>query len=253
MTGDDSDRAELVAANAILFAQNVLDGFGHVSVRSGSERFLLSRNLAPGLVAEPDLQEFDLAAGTADARPVFLERFIHSELYRARPDVGAVVHSHAPSVVPFSVTETPLVPVWHMASFLADAVPVFDIADHESGSNMLVDSPELGAELAVVLGAGSVALMRGHGMVVVAPTLRQAVFRAVYTMLNAGIQSEALRLGPVRRLSPEECQAATAVNSRQVDRAFELWRRSALAGPMDRQSGQQLPAATPRGAVVVPR
>jgi len=220
---------ELVDANHILFHQGVVDGFGHVSVRdpAQSDRFLLSRSMAPALVARADVMRFDLDGNAArDARTPYLERFIHAEIYRARPDVRAVVHSHSPCVIPFGVANgTPLRAICHMSGFLGAATPVFEIRSAAGpASDLLIRSRALGAALARSLGTHAVVLMRGHGSTTVGASLRQAVFRAVYAEVNARLQAEALRLGAVTYLTDEEAAAASASNDAQINRAWELWK-----------------------------
>ena len=155
---------DLVIANRILYAQDVVDGYGHVIARHphDPERFLMSRALAPGLVTAADIQELGLDGELAkpDPRPAYLERFIHSEVYKARPDVHAVVHSHSPTVVPFSVTQVPLKPI--RAAFLYPEVPVFDTRATAGWTNLLISNAALGKALAQTLGGNSVALLRGH-------------------------------------------------------------------------------------------
>ena len=229
-----SERVEdLVVANRILFDQGVLDGFGHVSVRDERDpgRFLLARSMAAGLVAAEDVMAFDFDGVPIDprGRAVFLERFIHAEIYRVRPDVQAVVHSHSPNLVPFGVTPAPLRPIYHMTGFLAAGVPVFEIrAVAGENSNMLITDGRLGAALAQTLGDKAVALMRGHGSIAVGQSLRQAVYRAVYMEMNARLQSEAMRLGPVNYLTPGEAAGAAEVNDRMLERPWALWKRKAM-------------------------
>ncbi|HEX9490933.1 MAG TPA: class II aldolase/adducin family protein [Stellaceae bacterium] len=232
------DRAlveDVVAANRILYDQGVVDGFGHVSARSDKDanRFLLARSMAPGLVKAEDILEFDLAgnAVVAQGRALYLERFIHSEIYKAHPNVKAIVHSHSPSVIPFGVTGVPLKPIYHMSSFLGAGVPIFEIREAGGdGTDMLVRNPALGAALAQKLGNSTVLLMRGHGDVVVGDSVRQAVFRAIYTETNAKLQSEALRLGQVTFLNDQEAAASMATNAALVDRAWDLWKAKAMGG-----------------------
>lgn len=225
--------ADLVDANHILFDQGVVDGFGHVSLRHPhrADRFLLSRSMAPALVEAGDILCFDLDAEpvTPDAPPAYLERFIHGEVYRARPDVMAVVHSHSPAVVPFGVVGgVPLRPVCHMCGFLGRGAPVFEIREAAGeASDLLIRDRRLGAALARALGSEAAVLMRGHGSTVVGASLRQAVFRAVYTEVGARLQSEALRLGAVTYLTEGEAAAAAAANDTQLGRAWDLWRRRA--------------------------
>lgn len=226
--------ADLVIASHILSDQGALDAFGHVSIRHPSDpnRFLMSRSLAPALVTAADIMEYDLDGNPVDARgrASFLERFIHAEIYRARPDVQAVVHSHANAVIPFSVSTVTLRPVALIEAFLPQPVPVFDIHETAGVTNMLVSNSPLGRALAQTLGSGSVALMRGHGMVVAAPTLPLAVYRTIYTMIDANLEAEAIALGgKVTYLEPEEARAADKVLDQIHLRAWDLWKREALA------------------------
>ena len=224
---------ELVDANHILFDQGVVDGFGHVSVRhpDRSDRFLLARSMAPALVTERDVLEFDMeGAAVEEGGPAaYLDRFIHSEIYRKRGDVHAVVHSHSPSVVPFGVVKAArLQPMFHMCGFLGGSTPVFEIRDFAGdGSDLLISNKQLGAALAQSLGRGPAVLMRGHGSTVVGSNLRQAVFRAVYTEVGARLQTEAMRLGPVTYLTEEEAIATTNTIGTQIDRSWYLWLKAA--------------------------
>ncbi len=225
--------ADLVDANRILFQHGVVDAFGHVSVRHPLRRdhFLLARNLAPGLVTAADIEEFgpDSEPVRADAPRVYLERFLHGEIYRARPDVVAVVHSHAASVIPFGlVCDRPLRAVFHMAGFLGTRVPVFEIRRCSGdATDLLIRSREQGAALAADLGAQAVVLMRGHGATVVGPDLRLVVFRAIYTKQNAELQAQALALGQPVYLTEAEGAAAARNIGGQIDRPWSLWRRAA--------------------------
>ena len=230
LTADAGLIDDLVVANKILYAHGVVDAFGHVSVRHDKvpERFLLSRNLAPAQVKQSDIIEFDLNGNPFNARgrPVYLERFIHGSIYRARPDVHAIVHSHSHSVVPFGGSKTStLKSLWHMSGFLGDEVPVFEIRDVAGDdSDLLITSNQLGQALADSLGKGPVVLMRGHGATVVASDLRLAVFRAVYTQLNAELQMQAMALGAVTYLSAGEALSATNSVGSQADRAWNMWK-----------------------------
>jgi ribulose-5-phosphate 4-epimerase/fuculose-1-phosphate aldolase len=228
---------DLVAANRILVDQGVLDGYGHVSARHDRDpnRYLMSRSRAPELVTAADIMEYDLESEAVEprGRTSYLERFIHGEIYRARPDVRAIVHSHSPSVIPFGVTGAPLRPLYHMSAFLAAGVSVFDIRAAAGGAtDMLVRTPALGRALAQSLGARPVALMRGHGAVVVGTTLPQVVFRSVYTEMNARLQAQAMALGgPVTYLSPEEAHQAEASIAGTLGRPWELWKQKARRSP----------------------
>lgn len=222
-------RSELVTASHILFMKSILDGFGHVSARDPDDpdTFLISRNIAPGLVGREDIMRLDLDGNDVDAsghRP-FLERFIHGSIYRHRPDVNAIVHSHSASVLPFSISKSgALQPVMHMSGFLGSRVPVYEVRDHgHEGCDMLIRTAQMGDELARSLGSESVVLMRGHGMTVVASDVRLAVFRAVYTEVNARVQVAAQSMGEYIALTPEEARAADETNSAQNLRTWTLW------------------------------
>jgi len=225
---------DLVVANRVLANQGVLDAYGHVSIRhpANPERYLMSRQLAPEMVTAEDILEYDLDSNVVGGgeHSVFLERFIHGELYRARPDVHAVVHSHSPSVIPFGVTTVPLKPVYHMAGFLYAGVPNFDIRKHRGMTNMLVTDGALGKALADTLGAKNVSLMRGHGNIVVGPNIKVATYRAIYTEINARLQMQALQLGgEITYLDPEEGRLIDSVQAQAtINRPWALWRRKAL-------------------------
>jgi ribulose-5-phosphate 4-epimerase/fuculose-1-phosphate aldolase len=225
---------DLVAANRILSNEGVVDGFGHVSVRHGTTIgvFLLARSMAPGLVTAADIMQFgdDGEALGGDHRTAYVERYIHSEIYKALPTVQAVVHSHSPAVIPFGVTSARLRPIYHMSSFLGRDVPIFEIRDTGGeATDMLIRTPLLGAALAQSLGDATVALMRGHGNVVVGRSLPEVVFRAIYTETNARLQADALRLGDGRAiyLSDGEAAASMATNAGVLTRAWELWKAAA--------------------------
>jgi ribulose-5-phosphate 4-epimerase/fuculose-1-phosphate aldolase len=222
-------REDLVIANHILAKHGVVDGFGHVSVRhpQDSARFILARSMAPALVTLADLLEFDLDGNPTDPtgpRP-YLERFIHSAIYAQRPDVMAVVHNHSPAVIPFGVSTVPLRPIYHMAGFLGGGVPIFDIRADAGETDMLIRTPALGCAHANCLGHGPVTLMRGHGATVTGNSLQQVVYRSIYMEMNARLQAEALRLGPVTYLTETEAALAAATNDGQVQRPWELWAR----------------------------
>jgi HCOMODA/2-hydroxy-3-carboxy-muconic semialdehyde decarboxylase len=226
---------DIVIGSRILADFGVLDGFGHVSARDpkNPNRFLMSRSLAPALVTADDIMEFDLDGNAVDAqgRSVFLERFIHSEIYRARPDVMAVVHTHSPGVIPFSVSQVPLRAMYHNPAFLAAGAPVWDIARDFGATDMLVRDAARGKSLAETLADKSVVLMRGHGDVTVGPSVRVAVFRAYYTDINARLQLQAIALGgEVNYLTPEEGAKADAINLAVLDRIWNLWKMRVTPG-----------------------
>jgi ribulose-5-phosphate 4-epimerase/fuculose-1-phosphate aldolase len=226
--------ADLAAASRILAAHGVVDGFGHVSLRHPESpgRYLMARSVAPALVMPDDIMEYDLDSNplNANGRSSFLERFIHGEIYKARPDIQSVVHSHSPSVIPFGLVAVPLEAMFHNAAFLAAGVPVFDIREKFGATDLLVGNPEKGIALASVLGSLDVVLMRAHGSVACGPTLQTAVFRAVYTEVNARIQHWTMALAAqtgspgMAALEPEEGRLADVINQTAGMRAWDLWR-----------------------------
>jgi len=218
---------ELFAANRILVGEGVLDGFGHVSARSPLERarYFMTRGNSGGPATEDGVLELDADSNpvrASDARPS-IERFIHGEIYRERPDVMAIVHTHAPPLIPFGVSTTPLRPLHHMCGFLEDGAPVFDIRREHGLTNMLITSGELGQALAASLGRRAVVLMRGHGATVVGTSLKEAVFRAVYATLNAQLLPIALALGQPTYLDPEEARLADEIHHAVLDRPWQHW------------------------------
>lgn len=229
MTPLDLARQELSLANHILFSQQVLDAFGHVSQRDpdSPDHFLLSRNKAPALVGPEDILRYDLSGQPVEraGEKAYLERFIHSAIYAQRPEVQAIVHSHSASVVPFTVSKRRrLMPVCHMSGFLTSQTPVFEIRDHAGpASDMLIRNNALGQALATCLGPAALVLMRGHGSTVVGQSLRQAVFRAVYAEKSARIQMQAEALGDVVYLNDKEAAQADEANSGQIARAWDFW------------------------------
>ena len=219
---------DLVYANRILYQQDVLDGFGHVSVRSDKDpsHFLLSRSMAPALVTSNDIMEYDREGEPVDARGrnSYVERYIHAAIYRLRPDVKAIVHSHSPDIIPYSVTGTILRPVYHVSAFLRLGAPIFDSQEGFGDTDMLIRDNKLGDGLAKVLGNSGIALIRGHGFVAVAESTPVAVYRAIYTQINARVQAEGMKLGTVKFLTPGEAVKAQAITEGTVMRPWELWK-----------------------------
>jgi HCOMODA/2-hydroxy-3-carboxy-muconic semialdehyde decarboxylase len=227
---------DLVAANRILAEHGVIDAYGHVSVRSEGDpsRYLLSRSLAPEMVMPEDIMEYDLDSDPVDprGRESVRERFIHGEIYKARSDVNAVVHNHSPSVVPFSVTTVAMRPLFHMAAFVGEGVPNFEIRDAEKGTDLLIKTPYLGQALAKTLGKSPAALMRGHGSVTVGESLPRAVGRSIYLEMSARMQLQAIAIagpgGGITYLDEREVRAS--VPAQDYKRAWPMWRAKALAG-----------------------
>jgi len=225
---------EIVTANRILAREDIVDSFGHVSARhpDNPQHYLLSRARAPDCIEEADIMEFALDGTPIDAqgRAPYLERFIHGEIYRARPEVMCVVHNHSPSVIPFSVTGVPMRALYHMAAFIGEGLPNFEIRDVRKGTDLLVKDAALGRALAATLAQKPAALMRGHGSVVVGENLPRAVGRSVYLEQSARMQMQALALagasGAITYFDDAEVQASIA--RQDYYRAWPLWRAKAL-------------------------
>ncbi len=225
--------SDLVFANHILAFKGVLDAYGHVSVRdpNNPERFWMSRSKSPALVEPEDIMEYDLECEPINprGRHSYYEKWIHGETYKARPDVKAVVHSHSPTVIPFSATGVPLKPLLQTAAFLGRGVPVYDNRPIDPESDLMIGKQHLGCEMARKLGStASVLLLRGHGDVVVGDSIQTAVFRAYYTEVNAKGQEQAVALAgqDVIYLSDGESAAAEALteSASSVGRAWQLWK-----------------------------
>lgn len=223
-------RAQMVEANRILLHHQVLDGFGHVSARlpDRPERFLLAKRMAPGLVGADDIIEFGLDGEPIAERdtPTFLERHIHSAIYAARPDVMSIVHSHSPAMVTLSVVrDQSLRAICHLCGFIGAGAPLFEIRDTAGeSSDLLISNPALGRALAAQLGDAAIVLMRGHGFTATGGSVPQAVYRSVYSEVNARIQCAALAIGTVTYLSSGEAEAAEATSELQVERTWAVWR-----------------------------
>ncbi|MGY6708251.1 MAG: class II aldolase/adducin family protein [Rhizobiaceae bacterium] len=217
---------EIVTATKILLHEGILDTFGHISARDPEDpsSFLLAQKLAPSLIKADDIQSFNLDGETTDNRPSYLERYIHSEIYKARPDVNCVLHSHSPAVLPYCFTDQPLRPVTHMGAFLGEAVPVYEIRDKQGDeTDLFGGSPAVCADIAESLGDYPVVLMARHGVVNVGGSVREVVFRAFYTEQNAAAQTAGLQIGNVKYLSPGEVKTAGKLVGAQIDRGWDHW------------------------------
>jgi HCOMODA/2-hydroxy-3-carboxy-muconic semialdehyde decarboxylase len=230
---------DLVIANRVLAKEEVVDAYGHVSVRHPDDpgHFLIARSLAPDLVGPDDIVECDLEGRPVrpETRTLYLERFIHSAIFAARPDVMAVVHAHAEDTLPFSIARgTKLRPVIHSGSFIGGEVPIWDIADKFGDTNLLVVNMAQGGDLAECLGANSVALMRGHGFAAAARSLIEVVRLSVYLPRNARALMRAKQLGgEISYLSPGEIEAHNdgyGPYSIATWRAWEYWANKAGCG-----------------------
>ena len=235
---DPSLKLDIAIGSRICATKDVFDAYGHLSVRHphAPDRFLMTRSMPPALATSDDVVELDLESNgcAGNTKPLFLERFIHGEIYKTRPDVNAIVHSHSLSVVPFTVSDEPMRAMFHTAAHVAAGAPIFDIEDEFGETDMLVSDRAKGASLARALGDKSVCLMRGHGSVVVGPSLQHAVMRAVYTEVNAKLQLHAKLLGTrVKPLSVREGELADAVNLVGVGRPWELWKTQTLRAMRD--------------------
>jgi len=226
---------DLVIASRTLAEHGVIDAYGHASVRSdrNPQRYFMARNVAPERVVEADILEYDLDSNPVDAKgsAVYNERFIHGEIYKARPDVMAVVHNHSHAVVPFSCTNVALQPIFHMAAFVGLGVPTWDIRDAQPGTDMLVRNAALGGHLAATLGKHPAVLMRGHGSTVVAENLPRAAGRAIYLDINARMQYQAIMLAggdkPITFM--DSAEVAANVSWQNYERSWSLWKAKVLA------------------------
>ena len=228
---------DLMVANRILANEGVVDAFGHISVRNpdNAGRYFLACSRSPGLVTEEHIIEFELDSNPLDNtdRAIYSERFIHGCIYKARPDVMSVCHSHAHAVVPFTVTNTPIEPIWVMSSGSGVGVPNWDIReDFPDEGTMLVVNNSTGRSLAKKLGDGRVCLLRGHGAVIATGNLKATVMVSIGLMCNAAmlIQAHTLSQGrgdaAVKHLSPAEIEATSQIllGSLGINRAWEYWR-----------------------------
>jgi HCOMODA/2-hydroxy-3-carboxy-muconic semialdehyde decarboxylase len=192
----------------------------------------MARSVQPPFVSRGDIQELDADSKpiAQDAPDLSFERFMHGEIYRLRPDVRAIVHSHAAAVLPFGVAkETPLRAIDHTAGFIGSGAPVFEVRDFAGdGSNLLVQSISLGAALAKTLGARSLVLMRGHGFTVVGSSIQEAVYNAINTVQNARVEMDALRLGKVTYLTDAEAAAVSKIHNASLNRSWEIWVKRAV-------------------------
>jgi ribulose-5-phosphate 4-epimerase/fuculose-1-phosphate aldolase len=226
---------DLVLANKILFSEKVVDGFGHVTIRdpNNPNQFLMAQSIQPPFVTREDILVLDLDSNKVSKQQPgspSIERFIHSGIYRARPDVMAIVHSHAEAVLPFAVAKgTPLRAITHTCGMLGAGAPNFEIRDYAGDdSNMLVSNKKLGEGLTKTLGSHTVVLMRGHGFTVVGGNLKEAVYNAVNTLLAARVQVNAIHLGNVTYLSEGEAAATSTIHGTSLDRSWEIWKRRVL-------------------------
>jgi len=221
---------ELVIANHILYDQNAVDGYGHISVRNPANpnTFFLARSIAPSTVKVEDIIEFDMSgkALNGDNRTAYGERFIHSGILKNRPDINSVIHGHAPPILPYGLTGTTLKPVYHMSSFLGEGAPIFEIrnfAKPNPDTDMFVSNIELGNALSQTMGLQYFVLMRGHGYAAGGDSIKKAVFRAIYAIQNASIQSEAIKMGQVQYLTPGEAAISQETIEKTIGRPWQLW------------------------------
>ena len=220
---------DLVIANHILAHEGVVDAYGHISMRhpTNPNRFLLARSRSPELVQPEDILQFNNDGTPVDLKGLhpYIERFIHAGIYKLRPDVNAVVHSHADEVLPYTISSTPLVPVIHSAGVIGDHIPVWDIQKRFGDTNLLVTNAEEGEDIASVLGKNNVVLMRGHGFAAAGRNLIEVLRMSIYLRLNATVQTEASRLGKFKPLSEGETAKITDIdpNAPELRRAWEYW------------------------------
>lgn len=258
MVSIDEVRSQVALGNRILANERVLDAFGHVSMRHPADpnRYFLSRSRAPELVEPADVLEYDL-----DSNPVkvtdqrlYAERVIHGEMYKARPDVMAVVHHHAPAVMPFCISGVELLPVMHLGAVIGPKVPMWDQYDEFGDTNLLLVKPEEGASLARALGQAPLVLMKGHGATVVGSTIQELVFRAIYSCRNAEYQFAAHMLGKVMPLRPGEVEKSAQINAMPTSsfRTWEYWsvRLEKSGGGLPRRAKKPVGRSAKRASVI---
>ena len=219
---------EIVTANRILAREDIVELFGHISVRhpKHKDRYLLSRARAPGRIEAADIMEFTLDGDPIDAkdRKPYLERFIHGAIYEARPDVISVVHNHSPSTIPFGITGKKMKPLLHMCASIGHDVPLWDSHDKFGNTALLVSDMKMGRDLAKRLSRGRTALMRGHGAVVAGFSIRHAVYVSIYLELNAKLQAQAMQMGKIQFLHKGEVDEVIArTGPYGINRAWENW------------------------------
>ena len=217
---------ELVVATRILVHEGIMDTFGHISARDPHDpgSFFLAQKLAPSQITTDDFLRFNLDGETTDNRPSYLERYIHSEIYKARPDVKCVLHTHSPAVLPYCFVDTPLRPVTHMGAFMGESVPVYEIRDKLGDeTDLFGGSPAVCADIAESLGSQTVVLMARHGVVNVGNSVREVVFRAFYLEQEAAALTAGLQIGTVKYLSPGEVRSAGKLVGAQIDRGWNHW------------------------------
>lgn len=233
MTADTETLRDIVIANRILAHEEVVDAFGHISIRdpANPEQYLLSRARAPELIEADDIVTFAQTGegiDIGDRRP-YSERMIHGAIYEARPDVNVVIHNHSYEVIPFAVTDVPMRPVTHTCAPIGADIPVWDMRDKFGETNHLVVTMEQGRDLAGTLGDRSIALMKRHGCVVAGATVQEAVMKAIYLQVNARLQLQSMQIGTPDYLTDVEIAACTDMQQSPIslDRAWEAWCRRA--------------------------
>ena len=221
---------ELVIANHILYDQNAVDGYGHISVRNPANpnTFFLARSVAPSVVKVEDIMEFDMDGKTlnGDTRVAYGERFIHSGILKNRPDINSVIHGHASPILSYGLTGVTLKPVYHMSAFLGEGAPIFEIrnfAKPNPDTDMFISNSDLGDALSQTMGLQYFVLMRGHGYAAGADSIKKAVFRTVYAIQNASIQAEAMKMGQVQYLTPGEAATSKETIEKTIGRPWQLW------------------------------
>jgi len=221
---------ELVIANHILYDQNAVDGYGHISVRNPANpnTFFLARSVAPSVVKVEDFMDFDMdgKALNGDTRVAYGERFIHSGILKNRPDINSVIHGHASPILSYGLTGVTLKPVYHMSAFLGEGAPIFEIrnfAKPNPDTDMFISNSDLGDALSQTMGLQYFVLMRGHGYAAGADSIKKAVFRTVYAIQNASIQAEAMKMGQVQYLTPGEAATSKETIEKTIGRPWQLW------------------------------
>jgi len=223
----DAIRTSVATANRILAREGVLDAFGHVSVRDPHHpgRFFLARSLAPERVTPDDVLEFDLNSQLVEpsAAALYSERVIHGTIFRARPDVNAICHHHAPSLLPFCLTDMKLSVITQLGATMGKHVPIWDQRQEFGATSHLVVTEPEATSLARCLGADSIVLMKRHGATVVGRDLRELVFRSIYSCRDAELQLRARSYGAVDVFTEAEIELAAQYPEATLTRAWDYW------------------------------
>ena len=228
MTAISKLKKSLALANRIFANEGVVDAFGHVGLRhpENPERFFLARSLAPEAVTEHDILEYDMTSEPVEpfSGLLYSERVMYGAMFRARPDVNAICHHHAPAMLPFCLADLKLRVVTQLGATIGKDVPLWDQRDEFGATNHLVMCEDEAVSLAKCLGQNSIVLMKRHGATVVASNLRELAFRTIDRVRDAELQLLALTYGPIDVFTDAEIELAGKLPEASLSRAWDYWR-----------------------------